>query len=656
MQPHGTPTLLDAVRAQAPYRTLLEVFRQADDRYNSGLFHFRDERGRSGDPDDLTPSLTVPDATIRRIVEGLYPPIAPYAFATVPSDLLGSVYERFLGKELTIGPSGELTLDVKPELRKAGGVFYTPTRIVRHMVSATIGRWLAEHKLDDIRAIRVCDPACGSGAFLVAAFEFLVAEHIRRYLRRRDTRARFLIENSNGTFSLNADEKKRVLTTCIFGIDIDAAAVEITKLSLLMAALDGETRESVDRQLGLFAMRALPDIDQNVVCANSLLSTSDLDLSDLADVDKLKPLNWDQNPATAAGFDVLLGNPPYVFGEWHHPVQLKVLKRRLAGIRQIDLYHAFVDMVIARRKADGYWSLIIPDAILARDDTAVLRRALLDGGDLAAVHVGEVFEEAGVSCVVLTQGPARHAALQVEVLPHNGGAAEQTLLVPFELIERFEDLGFRLSMTRAQADLLAKIAGQPRTIGAVVASITRGEEFGKGQLARTPTRGHVPCVVGEDLKDFILDQPRYYIPQVAVTKKQTNYAPGKAITIKTGTRPRTAIDRVGYVTLQSVYNINPSPEVPVEFIAAVLNSRVAAWYIRTMYTSQKKLFPQMNQRHIATFPVPDAAFQDKICKTVTLLERAATSQQEHFLREKVEELIGDAYGLTVAERTMVSAG
>lgn len=651
VSPSGTPSLLDLLRSGRPlYETLKSAFLAADERYNSGLFHFRRERGRAGKPDELTPGLDIADRPLQTIIEGLYPPKSPYAFATVPADILGSVYERFLGKTIVIGSSGRVAIEPRPEVRKQGGVFYTPAHIVRYMVRTAIGAWVDTHRREALRSIRVCDPACGSGAFLVAAYLYIVEAHIRRYARRQDTRQKFLVDHGKGIYSLAIPEKKRVLRDCIFGIDIDQTAVEITRLSLMLAALEGETRESVDRQLSLFSERPLPDVSGNILCANSLLERSDLGLDDLDHVDALRPLDWDRHPVTAPGFDVLIGNPPYVFGEWHHPVQLRAVRGRLAAIRQVDLYHAFLDLVVRKRRQDGYWSLIVPDPILARDDTAHLRALMMAAGDLWASHVGCVFADAAVSCAVLTQGPLRDRQIAVHSAPtHDGGFRELDAL-PYAAIEAIADSGFRLALGRDGLALLARLKSKPESVGSLLLSISRGEEAGKRDLEPAGP-GLEPCIVGEDIEPFSLrEPPRFGIPSRSVRKPRSAYAAPKAVTIKTGVRPKTAIDREGRITLQSVYNLHSRPGVPVELVAAILNSRVASWFIWAMYTSNKKLFPQMNQRHLLEIPLPDRTNEKAIVEAVRAFESCRSPAQKAFLMGKLNDLVGAGYGLTAAEQ------
>ena len=124
------------------YQRLLELFYRADKRYNSGLFYFQSERGRTGVPDDLTPQLTIDDRVLEDIIRGLYYPESPYEFSVLPADILGHVYEQFLGKVIRLTKGHRAVVEEKPEVKKAGGVYCTPTYIVDYIVKHTVGKLL----------------------------------------------------------------------------------------------------------------------------------------------------------------------------------------------------------------------------------------------------------------------------------------------------------------------------------------------------------------------------------------------------------------------------------------------------------------------------------------------------------------------------------
>jgi hypothetical protein len=116
------------------YRRLCVVFKEADERYNSGLFHFYPDPERLETPDAVTLSLHVDDRVLTEIVRNLYYPDSPYEFSVLPADILGQVYEQFLGKVIRLTAGYQAKVEDKPEVKKAGGVYYTPTYVVDFIV------------------------------------------------------------------------------------------------------------------------------------------------------------------------------------------------------------------------------------------------------------------------------------------------------------------------------------------------------------------------------------------------------------------------------------------------------------------------------------------------------------------------------------------
>jgi len=237
--------LADANTSQNIYAQLLLLFRQADNRYNSGLFHFREEKGRSSEPDDLSLNLILPNDTLKPILETLYFPRSPYKFDVMPTEILGQAYERFLGKVIEIQGT-TITIEEKPDVRKAGGVYYTPSYIVDAIVEKTVGHWLKDKTLIQAEALRVIDPACGSGSFLIGAYQYLLTWYAHQY-RQNEQRA---LNDGNLRLdvlqktALTVAAKKRILTQHLYGVDLDQQAVEGTKLSLVLKLLECETRQT----------------------------------------------------------------------------------------------------------------------------------------------------------------------------------------------------------------------------------------------------------------------------------------------------------------------------------------------------------------------------------------------------------------------------
>jgi len=298
------------------YKQLCGLFVKADERYNSGLFHFKKEKALSTHPDELTLKIKLDDAPLKIILKNLYYPDSPYEFSVLPPDILGHVYEQFLGKVIRLTSSHRAVIEEKPEVRKAGGVYYTPTYIVDYIVKNTVGKLLEGKTPKKAEKLKILDPACGSGSFLIGAYQYLLDWHRDLYIKHGPKKHRkVLYQAAGGDWRLTTDEKKRILLNNIYGVDIDEQAVEVTKLALLLKVLEGET------QLQLLHERVLPNLGNNIKCGNSLIGpdfyeNQPMDLFDEKERYRINVFDWKaefpeiltgKNP----GFDAVIGNPPY---------------------------------------------------------------------------------------------------------------------------------------------------------------------------------------------------------------------------------------------------------------------------------------------------------------------------------------------------------
>lgn len=429
------------------YKRLCERFSRADMRYNSGLFHFRREKGRVEPPDDLTTSLSIDDAPLKEILGGLYFPDSPYEFSAIPADILGQVYERFLGKVIRLTSGHRAKVEDKPEVRKAGGVYYTPTFVVDYIVRSTIGRALAGATPKTAAKLRILDPACGSGCFLLGAYQFLLDWHRDWYIQdgpERWTRGKqpALFQGRRGEWQLTTGKRKEILLNSIYGVDIDAQAVEVTKLSLLLKVLEGETEETVSKNLQLFHERALPDLGNNIKCGNALIRP-DFALEEpdrLADEEsriRINPFDWrqefpsiireDRTPdlkakdaalgaAKTSGFDVILGNPPYIrIHRIGHDEADYLFEHYGTLTSKTDLSLAFLERSLGLVAASGSVGFICTSQWLATDYGREMRRLLARGFVREIVDFGSlpVFSGANTYPAILLVTPRAGESLAV---------------------------------------------------------------------------------------------------------------------------------------------------------------------------------------------------------------------------------------------------
>jgi len=362
-------TLQNIAKNNDIYSALQHLFLTADDKYNSGLFHFHKEQGYEDTLDTLTLKLKIDDKPLRTIIKSLYDP-APYVFSVMPADILGSIYERFLGKVIRLTSAHKAKIEEKPEVRKAGGVYYTPQYIVNYIVSNTIGKQLAGRTPKTLKGFRVLDPACGSGSFLINAYQFLLDWYLREYLKNVDLhcKQKILVKTETDSFKLSIRERKRILTEHIFGVDIDIQAVEVTKLSLLLKALEGLHEQEIQSQL--FHERILPNLGNNIKCGNSLIGTDfyaqgTLDFSEEEQI-KINCFDWEEEFSAVfkdGGFDVVIGNPPYTY-LIPDVVQDYFQKIYKCQNYQKDLYLIFLEKYSVLLKNAGVFGVIVSNTWL----------------------------------------------------------------------------------------------------------------------------------------------------------------------------------------------------------------------------------------------------------------------------------------------------
>ncbi len=422
------------LNGEATYKRLCELFDRADERYNSGLFHFQPEPDRAEPPDELTQRLALDDRPLKEIIGSLYYPDSPYEFSVLPAEILGQVYEQFLGKVIRLTAGHRAVVEDKPEVKKAGGVYYTPAYIVDYIVKQTVGKLVEGKSPKQVSKLRVVDPACGSGSFLVGAYTFLLDWHRDWYVNDgAGKHAKEIYQGAGGQWRLTTAEKKRVLLNNIYGVDIDAQAVEVTKLSLLLKVLEGENRETLERQRRILHERALPDLGANIKCGNSLIGPDffnghQLSLFDEDERYRINVFDWRQEFAQVfqgknAGFDAVIGNPPYVRMEGFKELKSYFRQYYSSHDERSDLYVYFLEREHNLLRSGGTVGVIVSNKFLRAKYGEKIRQIIASSArvdrivDLAGLPV---FRGATVRTIVLvtTKGAERGPVIYSPPLSH----------------------------------------------------------------------------------------------------------------------------------------------------------------------------------------------------------------------------------------------
>jgi adenine-specific DNA-methyltransferase len=295
-------------KAKSAWQGFVSLCKHLEPKYNGLVFkpHRILDSGEFNAPDDKS---------FAEICERLSDPSSPYDFNQIPISILGSIYERFLGK-VVHATEKRVKVEEKPEVRKAGGVYYTPQYIVKYIVKETVGKLIEGKTPAEISKMAFADIACGSGSFLIEVYAQLLDYHVRYYSEHPEFVTSDHVFLREGILTLALKKKKEILLNNIYGVDIDYQATEVTQLSLYLKMLEDATMQDA-HQFGMFKERILPDLRGNIICGNSLIGRDIVDgqLFSSIDENKLKPMNYeDAFPIVMkrGGFDAIIGNPPYV--------------------------------------------------------------------------------------------------------------------------------------------------------------------------------------------------------------------------------------------------------------------------------------------------------------------------------------------------------
>ncbi len=488
----------------------------------------------------LSEEIKIDSDVLARIIERLYPPKSPYRFDVIGVELLGSIYERYLGKTIRV-TARRVFVEDKPEVRKAHGVYYTPKYIVDYIVKNTVGKIIEGKTPKQIEKIRILDPACGSGSFLIGAFQCLIDYHVR-YLTEHPKEAEVhplfpdVIRDENGESRLSVVRKARILGNNLFGVDIDPQAVEITMMSLYLKALEGERSQLPPKQ------HLLPELKNNIICGNSLIGPDfykDQQLSFLDEEEKFRVnvFDWQAgfpDAMKAGGFDAVIGNPPYVRQETLSEFK-DYFERNYESFDGVaDLYVYFMEKGISLLRGGGHYSIIVSSSFLRTNFAGPLRQylkkaaAVLRIVDFGGLAVFENAKDTYVCIPLLYKGqqPKRVEIAQVTSLDFEELDAFITPKVYSIPHERLTPAAWPLK-TDAENSVFQKIMKAGRPLGAYVekkffrgvltglneAFDLSGSEAKKILKAYPSSKGLIkPVLGGEDIRRyFITPQGKFWI-------------------------------------------------------------------------------------------------------------------------------------------------
>ncbi|SMB93412.1 protein of unknown function DUF450 [Hymenobacter roseosalivarius DSM 11622] len=651
VEPEDDLKKLAAIKAKdGIYLSLLDRFRAAAARYNSGLFDL--------EKDTLSAEVRLDNATLKPLLDGLYYPESPYEFSVIGAEILGSAYERFLGKVIQLQPDCTVLIEEKPEVRKAGGVFYTPAYIVDYIVKNTVGKLCEGSSPQQVAKLRIVDPACGSGSFLLGAYQFLLDWHLAYYQAHPTAampptlapagdpkKAGKPARPTGSGKSLTPDGrlttavKKTILLNNLYGVDLDEQAVEVTKLSLLLKCLEGETSASMQQSLGL--ERVLPTIDQNIRVGNSLVDVDfyDGELDLVPSTERaVKPFSWREEFAEVfqqGGFDAVIGNPPYVLLEdmFRDETLLKYFRSHFdIASYKVDLYHLFFQKGVRLLNSKASLAYITPSNYLTNNGQLALRNFMLTETFIEEINIinGHVFEDASVDTAITIlsnkdkqyQGQLKSSNwLGSSLYDISSSTINQKSIAATgdKLLNSTVKIKFKVTTTPLSESFVVKFGMQLRDRKIFLADVITTSD--KNLI----TPFHTPCYTGKDFDRYQTN----YANRLAYFNREAkrggcwdesiHFAKPKIMIRQIGKVPICSIDEMGYACLNTLFMVVAKEKIIISsyFLLGILNSKLLGNYWSNTFYDMRTTFPKIKGSYLEQLPIP------------TLNLKKPTDQQRH---------------------------
>ncbi|MCX6153595.1 MAG: N-6 DNA methylase [Candidatus Kapabacteria bacterium] len=400
-----------------------DIFNRLDHIYNGSMFNY----------DSNADDALIDNKVLKNIFESLKPENSIYTLAAMPVEIIGNVYELFIAEQI-VKKAGSVSIIPKYDDKKAGGVYYTPRYIVEYIVDNTLGNKLEECKVpEDVSKIKVLDPACGSGSFLIVAYQKLLdwykkyyfnelqkwskKEKVEKFRNKTEKRIRVMQDANSDYFQIHLSHKLKseILINNIFGVDIDPQAVLVTNFSLSVKALEDSTRDEIKEDNTIFNLPVLPSLKDNIKCGNSLIGSDFYDdkqtnAFNIKEKRKINTFDWSGKDGfpeimKSGGFDIVIGNPPYVNIVNLQDYIREYLKNKYTITRnKVDLYAYFLELIIKKlTNKNSILGFLVSNSWLAIDSFQILRKIIFQNGSISKLckMPNGTFKDAQVETVII---------------------------------------------------------------------------------------------------------------------------------------------------------------------------------------------------------------------------------------------------------------
>lgn len=661
------------------YQSMTEKFREFDSFYNSNLFSehpFEGWEEYSGATEKVVHILYGK--------EGYY----EYDFKAMPADVLGTVYENYLSHRLSKSRKGT-TVSKDAGKRKEQGIYYTPSYIVDYIVKNALGPVLDKCKtIEDIKKIKVLDPACGSGSFLIKAFE-VIFEKYKEF----------------GFRGLEDLLKIQILQENIYGVDLDQQAVEITRLNLLISALSKREK--------------LPSLD-NIKNGNSLVSGTDEELQKYFGKNFLdkKPFNWQEEFPEVfkqGGFDVIIGNPP-----WSSKIDSednKIIAKKFGwSEKNVNICALFINDAFEKLRLNGTLGFLLPKVVIKNTAYLDIRERILKEFHMSSIwDFGQFPGVASDSIGLIINKKKSDADTKIYFYDNydligKNSINQKTYLKSSSFI-------FSLKLNPGIQKLLNKISNDSLELGELF-KIKRGIELGQKSLLvkclkcgsyneagvkyyaevgekkckkcgsklnldeentlqissnKKDVRYVKKAIAGSQLQRFLI-QDYYFIPKEleGIDYKLDAFSGNKILIKRIDTRPAgtfTDDDVLAFNTVYSIYN-HDLPKNNFLFTLGILNSNIMGFFYEHSYNIGMNLTTQVTVDFLSKLPIKNipsykqeivTKLVDKIINLNSEIQSIAENSEKwnsikseiEKADNKIDEEIHKLYGLTPEEIKIV---
>jgi adenine-specific DNA-methyltransferase len=676
------------------WEDFISASKRLNDVYNGIVFKYHallDEHSFAPDED-----------TFANICEDLSHINSPYDFNAIPIHILGSIYERFLGKVI-IATAKQARVEEKSEVRKAGGVYYTPEYIVRYIVDHTVGELIKNKTPADVAKMHFADIACGSGSFLLGVYDLLLRWHTTYYnLHPTTAKKEDLIERVDG-LHLTLRKRREILLNNIYGVDIDTQAVEVAQLSLYLKLLQEETAATRYFYQTEFHETLLPPLNKNIICGNSLVASDATDGEfDFGggEIRRLNTMDFGQafpQAAKAGGFDAIVGNPPYGMLQPHNTSKdvLRYFRDSyVAADFKLEFFHLFLQRAVTLLKNEGCLGYIIPTTLLNNVYAQTLRLWLIQNAKLQqiAVALGRVFRDADVHPFVLILKRTGDASKlrNHEVMTTTELSETFTKAPHFEsstLQKTFSELPgavWNILVNKTNTSLIKRLTNDFTPLKQV-AALNRGLITGdrdKYFATHKKSKSYVPIITGSDVQRYFVNRPSEFVlfirPDSAGGSwdEEVHFAPHKLVVRQICEEPTAAILTKPIAVTGNIFTVRAESVEEELFLLAVINSKLSAFFWRTMFTDFKSSFPQVTIFSLGQLPIQivkgkgdDAVKKQRVVSLVERLldtkwqlAKATLEKDVNFyerssstLERQIDTLIYQLYGMTDKEIALIES-